>query len=172
MFDTRSRKERCPQPSYRSQAFRPRLLSLPCSPPKRRGLRDVSISAGYNFFSPTRRGIKVSDRARRRHHIGLATAQKHKFRCSRASRALNRGWSHFLQTMVHAWTGNLFATPELPRVRATRAALPLRRRAPRAPPKCTETDPPGRARIFGPHTPRDRTPAATTPYRRRRRTQA
>ena len=95
MFDTRSRKERCPQPSYRSQAFRPRLLSLPCSPPKRRGLRDVSISAGYNFFSPTRRGIKVSDRARRRHHIGLATAQKHKFRCSRASRGLNRGWSQF-----------------------------------------------------------------------------
>ena len=95
MFDTRSRKERCPQPSYRSQALRPRLLRPPCSPPKRRGLRDVSISAAINFFSPTRRGIKVSDRARRRHHIGLATAQKHKFRCLRASRGLNRGWSQF-----------------------------------------------------------------------------
>ena len=100
---------------------------------------------------------KVRNRARARHHIGLATrGQKHKFRCSRASRGLNRGWSQFFSKQRCTRGLAKFATPALPRVlRRHRAALPLRRRAPRAPPKCTETDPPGR----GPaqthtHTPR------------------
>ena len=163
MFDTRSRKERCAQPSYRSQARLPRLLSAPCSPPKRRGLRDVSISAGYNFFSPTRRGIKVSDRVRRRHHIGLATAQKHKFRCSRASRGLNRGWSQFFANNGAREDWQLICNARVAaRARHTRRVAAAPPGAGRAAQMHRNRPAGSRAHFWTTHTPRDRTPAATS----------